>query len=101
MRTDISGAVDLLGIEHVENVDIAELKSEEQYPKYHIGQSSSEEVTMCEAYQYTQTIWRLRENGVGCASFCCQIVKPFGGALTLNPMPIATTRSNERTARMR
>lgn len=34
MRTDISGAVDLLGIEHVENVDIAELKSEEQYPQH-------------------------------------------------------------------
>lgn len=33
MRTDISGAIDMLGIEHVENVDIAELKSEEQYPE--------------------------------------------------------------------
>ena len=34
MRPDISGAIDLLGIEYVENVDIAELKSEEQYPKH-------------------------------------------------------------------
>ena len=34
MRTDISGPVDLLGIEHVKNVDIAELNSEEQYPKH-------------------------------------------------------------------
>ncbi len=34
MRTDISGAIDMLGIEYVENVDIAKLKSEEQYPKH-------------------------------------------------------------------
>ena len=34
MRTDISGTIDVLGVEHVENVDVAELKSEEQYPKY-------------------------------------------------------------------
>ena len=34
MRTDISSAIDMLGIENVENVDIAELKSEEQHPKH-------------------------------------------------------------------
>ena len=34
MRTDIGGTVDMLGVEYVEYVDVAELESEEYDPRH-------------------------------------------------------------------